>query len=71
MIIGKGNDPVQNRLFGYDLADQWQLNQVGIEALDLPADEQRANLSLFLETVAPVLRSELPSPVWPGTAVPA
>ncbi|GAB3322201.1 LLM class flavin-dependent oxidoreductase [Geodermatophilus aquaeductus] len=45
--------------------------QVGIEGLSLPADEQRANLSLFLETVAPVLRAELPSRVWPATAVPA
>src|SRR4051812_22833055 len=33
VVIGKGNDPVQNRLFGYDLADQWALNREKYELL--------------------------------------
>ena len=45
--------------------------QIGLEGLGLPDDVQRATLELFLDRVAPALRDQLPSRVWPGTEVAA
>lgn len=33
LVIGKGNDPHQNELFGYDLSDQWERNRENYELL--------------------------------------
>lgn len=43
--------------------------QVGLQGIGVPAGEHRASLELFLDRVAPVLRAELPSRVWPDTGV--
>ena len=45
--------------------------QLGLQGLGVPADEHRATLELFLDRVAPVLRAELPSRVWPDTELTA
>ena len=41
----------------------------GPTGIGVPADEHRATLELFLDRVAPILRAELPSRVWPDTEV--
>jgi alkanesulfonate monooxygenase SsuD/methylene tetrahydromethanopterin reductase-like flavin-dependent oxidoreductase (luciferase family) len=73
LIIGKGNDPVQNRLFGYDLADQWALNREKYELLRRLWHEQDVTWS---GTVRPPLTGattlprplQQPIPVWHGSA---
>jgi alkanesulfonate monooxygenase SsuD/methylene tetrahydromethanopterin reductase-like flavin-dependent oxidoreductase (luciferase family) len=73
LVIGKGNDPVQNRLFGYDLADQWALNREKYELLRRLWHEEGVTWS---GTVRPPLTgaTTLPRPlqqripVWHGSA---
>jgi alkanesulfonate monooxygenase SsuD/methylene tetrahydromethanopterin reductase-like flavin-dependent oxidoreductase (luciferase family) len=73
LIIGKGNDPVQNRLFGYDLADQWSLNREKYELLRRLWHEERVTWSGSVRpalTEATTLPRPLqqPIPVWLGSA---
>jgi alkanesulfonate monooxygenase SsuD/methylene tetrahydromethanopterin reductase-like flavin-dependent oxidoreductase (luciferase family) len=73
LIIGKGNDPVQNRLFGYDLADQWALNREKYELLRRLWTEESVTWS---GTSRPALTDattlprpyQQPIPVWHGSA---
>jgi alkanesulfonate monooxygenase SsuD/methylene tetrahydromethanopterin reductase-like flavin-dependent oxidoreductase (luciferase family) len=73
LIIGKGNDPVQNRLFGYDLADQWELNREKYELLRRLWTEEEVTWSgtvrppLFGATTLPRPLQQ-PIPVWHGSA---
>ena len=73
LVIGKGNDPVQNRLFGYDLADQWTLNREKYELLRRLWREERVTWSGSFRpplTDATTLPRPLqqPIPVWHGSA---
>ncbi|MGK5113752.1 LLM class flavin-dependent oxidoreductase [Geodermatophilus sp. CPCC 205506] len=73
VVIGKGNDPVQNRLFGYDLADQWQLNREKYELLRRLWREEEVTWSGTSRpplTGATTLPRPLqqPIPVWHGSA---
>ena len=73
LVIGKGNDPVQNQLFGYDLADQWDLNREEYELLRRLWREERVTWS---GTSRPPLTDattlprpcQQPIPVWHGSA---
>src|SRR4051794_41005932 len=73
LVIGKGNDPVQNQLFGYDLADQWALNREKYELLRRLWTEERVTWSgtarpalVEATTLPPPLQQ--PIPVWHGSA---
>jgi alkanesulfonate monooxygenase SsuD/methylene tetrahydromethanopterin reductase-like flavin-dependent oxidoreductase (luciferase family) len=73
LVIGKGNDPVQNRLFGYDLADQWELNREKYELLRRLWREERVTWSgssrPALSEVTTLPRPlQQPIPVWHGSA---
>jgi alkanesulfonate monooxygenase SsuD/methylene tetrahydromethanopterin reductase-like flavin-dependent oxidoreductase (luciferase family) len=73
LVIGKGNDPVQNQLFGYDLADQWALNREKYELLRRLWREERVTWSGSSRpalTDATTLPRPLqqPIPVWHGSA---
>jgi alkanesulfonate monooxygenase SsuD/methylene tetrahydromethanopterin reductase-like flavin-dependent oxidoreductase (luciferase family) len=73
LIIGKGNDPVQNRLFGYDLDDQWQLNREKYELLRRLWREEDVTWSGTsrppLEGATTLPRPlQRPIPVWHGSA---
>lgn len=50
---------LQHEAFGH------QVLALGIEGFGLPEEQRRASLELFFSEVAPVLRAELPSAVWP------
>ncbi|MGY1812656.1 LLM class flavin-dependent oxidoreductase [Blastococcus sp. SYSU D00820] len=73
LVIGKGNDPVQNRLFGYDLDDQWRLNREKYELLRRLWHEEEVTWSgsvrppLERATTLPRPRQQ-PIPVWHGSA---
>jgi alkanesulfonate monooxygenase SsuD/methylene tetrahydromethanopterin reductase-like flavin-dependent oxidoreductase (luciferase family) len=73
IVIGKGNDPVQNRLFGYDLADQWALNREKYELLRRLLREERVTWTgssrppLTEATTLP-RPFQQPIPVWHGSA---
>lgn len=73
LIIGKGNDPVQNRLFGYELDDQWRLNREKYELLRRLLTEEGVTWSgsfrppLTDATTLPRPYQQ-PIPVWHGSA---
>jgi alkanesulfonate monooxygenase SsuD/methylene tetrahydromethanopterin reductase-like flavin-dependent oxidoreductase (luciferase family) len=73
LVIGKGNDPVQNRLFGYDLTDQWTLNREKYELLRRLWREERVTWTGSFRpplTEATTLPRPIqqPIPVWHGSA---
>jgi alkanesulfonate monooxygenase SsuD/methylene tetrahydromethanopterin reductase-like flavin-dependent oxidoreductase (luciferase family) len=73
LVIGKGNDPVQNQLFGYDLADQWTLNREKYELLHRLWREEQVTWSGSFRpplTGATTLPRpfQQPIPVWHGSA---
>lgn len=73
IIIGKGNDPEQNALFGYELEGQWERNREKYELLRRLLREEDVTWS---GTVRPPLRGatirprplQQPLPVWHGSA---
>jgi alkanesulfonate monooxygenase SsuD/methylene tetrahydromethanopterin reductase-like flavin-dependent oxidoreductase (luciferase family) len=73
VIIGKGNDPVQNWLFGYDLTDQWRLNRDKYELLRRLWREERVTWSgvfrpPLVEATTLPRPLQQPIPVWHGSA---
>lgn len=76
VIIGKGNDPVQNRLFGYELDDQWRLNREKYELLRRLWHEESVTWDGGDGAVRPPLTDattlprpvQQPIPVWHGSA---
>jgi alkanesulfonate monooxygenase SsuD/methylene tetrahydromethanopterin reductase-like flavin-dependent oxidoreductase (luciferase family) len=73
IIIGKGNDPDQNALFGYDLDGQWDRNAEKYELLRTLLREEKVNWSgrfrpdLVGATTAPRPLQQ-PLPIWHGSA---
>ncbi len=73
LIIGKGNDPRQHELFGYDLADQWHRNAENHDLLRALWDQEEVTWS---GSTRPPLENQttLPRPhqrritIWHGSA---
>lgn len=73
LIIGKGNDPRQHELFGYDLDDQWRRNAENYELLRQLWDSENVS---WTGTTRPPLENQttLPRPhqkdirIWHGSA---
>lgn len=74
IIIGKGNDPDQNALFGYDLDGQWDRNREKYELLRRLLREERVTWSgacrpdLTEVTTQPRPLQRPSIPVWHGSA---
>ncbi|CAG7574253.1 alkanesulfonate monooxygenase SsuD/methylene tetrahydromethanopterin reductase-like flavin-dependent oxidoreductase (luciferase family) [Barrientosiimonas humi] len=74
IIIGKGNDPEQNALFGYDLDEQWERNREKYELLRRLLREERVTWSgrfrpdLVEATTQPRPLQQPGIPVWHGSA---
>ena len=73
IIIGKGNDPDQNTLFGYDVDGQWDRNAEKYELLRTLLREEKVNWSgrfrpdLVAATTQPRPLQQ-PLPIWHGSA---
>ncbi|TCN40547.1 luciferase-like monooxygenase [Kribbella orskensis] len=74
IIIGKGNDPDQNALFGYDLDGQWDRNREKYELLRRPLLETGVTWSgsyrpdLVDATTQPRPFQQPGIPIWHGSA---
>ncbi|KNX37965.1 LLM class flavin-dependent oxidoreductase [Luteipulveratus halotolerans] len=74
IIIGKGNDPEQNALFGYDLEGQWDRNREKYELLRRLLHEENVTWSgryrpdLVDATTQPRPLQQPSIPVWHGSA---
>jgi alkanesulfonate monooxygenase SsuD/methylene tetrahydromethanopterin reductase-like flavin-dependent oxidoreductase (luciferase family) len=73
IIIGKGNDPDQNDLFGYDIDGQWDRNAEKYELLRRLLREEKVTWSgrfrpALIEATTQPRPLQNPLPIWHGSA---